>query len=63
MDYGLIAVLVGAIVTVASAVLSKKYLKLKGLLKTVVDALEDDSISEEEFNKIVEQAKALLKGE
>jgi hypothetical protein len=70
MDYGLVALVVGAVVTVASAVLGQKYVKAKGkvqalsgLLKSVVDALEDDQVSEEEFKKIVEQAKEFLKGE
>jgi len=69
MDYGLVALVVGGVVTVAAAVLGQKYVKAKGkvqalsgLLKSVVDALEDDQVSEEEFNKIVEQAKEFLKG-
>lgn len=70
MDYALIGLVVSVVLTIAVAVLGPKYVKAKGkaqalskLLKTVVDAIEDDSISEEEFNEIVEQAKELLKGE
>jgi len=75
MDYGLVALVVGAIVSVATAAAAAyfgrdKYVKAKGkvqalsgLLKSVVDALEDDQVSEEEFNKIVDQAKDFLKGE
>jgi hypothetical protein len=63
MDYGLVALVVGAVVTVAAALLGKKYVKFKGLLKTIVDAFDDDNVSPEEFKEIVDQAKDLLKGE
>jgi hypothetical protein len=63
MDYGLVAVVVGAVVTVAAAVLGKKYVKFKGLLNKIVEAFDDDNVSPEEFKEIVDQAKVFLKGE
>ena len=69
MDYGSIAVLVGGILTVASAVLGGKYRQGKGkakqlldLLNAIIEAAEDDKVTEEEFQKIVADAKALLGG-
>jgi len=63
MDYGLVALVVSAVVTVAAAVLGKKYVKFKGLLNKVVDAFDDDNVSPEEFKEIVDQLRDLLKGE
>jgi hypothetical protein len=63
MDIGLAALVVSAVVTVAAAVLGKKYVKFKGLLNKIVDAFDDDNVSPEEFKEIVDQAKDLLKGE
>jgi hypothetical protein len=69
MDCGSIAVLVGGILTVASAVLGAKYRQGKGkakqlldLLNAIIGAAEDDRVTEEEFQKIVADAKALLGG-
>ena len=63
MDIGLVAVVVGAVVTIAAAVLGTKYVKFKGLLNKIVDAFDDDNISTEEFKEIVDEAKQMLKGE
>jgi len=77
MDIGSVAVVVGAVVSVIVAVSGAAYAKAKGkfqtavnkvqtlssLLKKIVEAFEDDNISTEEFKEIVDEAKALLKGE
>jgi hypothetical protein len=75
MDYGLVALVAGTIVSAVTAATAAifgrdKYVKAKGkaqalskALKTVVDAFDDDSVSPEEFKEIVDQAKELLKGE
>jgi hypothetical protein len=75
MDYGLVALVAGTIVSAVTATAAAyfgrdKYVKVKGkaqalskALKTVVDAFDDDNVSPEEFKEIVDQAKELLKGE
>jgi hypothetical protein len=74
MDYGLVALVAGTIVSAVTAAAAAyfgrdKYVKAKGkaqalsgLLKTIVDAFDDDNVSTEEFKEIVEQAKEFLKG-
>ena len=67
MDYSLVATVASLILVAAAALLGAKYQKLKekaGKLRNLVDGLvkawEDDSITEEEFKALVDQAKALL---
>ena len=60
MDGTTIAALVSAGLSVASVVLGAKYLKVKALVGKIVDALEDDEISDEELNAIITEAKALV---
>ena len=71
MDYGLVALVAGTIVSATAAYFGRdKYVKAKGkaqalskALKTIVDAFDDDNVSPEEFQKIVDQLRNLLKGE
>jgi hypothetical protein len=64
MDTGSIIVLATAILTLVSAALGAKYwAKVKQLLKLldeIIAAAEDDKVSEEEFQKIVADAKQLV---
>ncbi len=59
LDAATISLLVSAGLTVVSALLGSRYLRAKALLKTVIEAAEDDEISEEEFQAIVKAAKGL----
>ena len=59
MDGTTVAALVSAGLSVASAVLGAKYLKAKALVGKIVDALEDDEISDEELAAIVAEARTL----
>jgi hypothetical protein len=75
MDYGLVALVAGTIVSAVTAAAAAyfgrdKYVKVKGkaqalskALKTVVDAFDDDKVSTEEFKEIVDEVKEFLKGE
>jgi hypothetical protein len=60
LDGATLAALVSAGLSVAAAVLGAKYLKVKALVGKIVDALEDDGISDEELNAIITEAKALV---
>jgi len=69
LDYSLVATIVTTVLIVASAALGAKYQKLKekaGKLRNLVDGLvkawEDDTVTETEFEALVDQAKALLEG-
>lgn len=59
-EMGIIALLITAILGVLSGYYSVKYMQVKGALKEIVDALEDDEISKEEFVKIVLSIKRIL---
>jgi uncharacterized membrane protein YciS (DUF1049 family) len=60
LDVATLATLFSAGLSVAAAVLGAKYLKVKALVGKIVDALEDDGISDEELNAIITEAKALV---
>jgi hypothetical protein len=67
MDYASIAVLIGTALAAASAIFGAKYKKGKAkakqlaqLLTEVIDAAEDNEVSEEEFQKIVTSSKQIL---
>jgi hypothetical protein len=67
MDYASIAVLIGTILTAASVVFGAKYKQGKAkakqltqLLTDVIEAAEDNEVSEEEFQKIVARAKTIV---
>jgi CRISPR/Cas system CSM-associated protein Csm2 small subunit len=67
MDYASVAVLVGTVLAAASVVFGAKYKQGKGkakqfaqLLNEVIDAAEDNEVSEEEFQKIVTSTKQVL---
>jgi hypothetical protein len=60
LDGTTIAALVSAGLSVAAAVFGAKYLKVKALVGKIVDALEDDEISDEELAAIVAEARALV---
>jgi uncharacterized protein YukE len=67
MDYASIAVLVGTVLAAASVVFSAKYNQGKAkakelvqLLSQVIEAAEDNEVSEEEFQKIVASSKQIL---
>ncbi len=59
MDVSALAAVVSLALTLAAAVFGAKYQKTKALLRAVVDAAEDDEVSEEEFQAIVAAAKGL----
>jgi hypothetical protein len=67
MDYASIAVLIGTMLAAASVVFGAKYNQGKAkakelvrLLSQVIEAAEDNEISEEEFQKIVASSKQIL---
>jgi hypothetical protein len=60
LDGATLATLVSAGLSVVAAVFGAKYLKAKALVGRIVDALEDDGISDEELNAIITEAKALV---
>ena len=67
MDYASIAILAGTLLTAASIVFGAKYGKGKAkakqltqLLSEVIEAAEDDKVSEEEFQQLVCSTKQLL---
>jgi hypothetical protein len=60
LDGATVATLASACLSVASVVLGAKYLRVKALVGKIVDALEDDEISDEELNAIITEAKALV---
>jgi hypothetical protein len=60
LDVATLAALFSAGLSVASAVLGAKYLKAKALVGRIIDALEDDEISDEAIAAIVAEAKALV---
>ena len=66
MDFGTVALIVTAALSIGSAVMGVSYKQGKDkatkLLGDVVDAVQDDKISEEECQKIAADAKAFLEG-
>ena len=67
MDYATIAVLVGTVLSAVSVLAGGKYIQgktkakqLVGLLSNIIEAAEDDKVSEEEFQKIVSSTKEIL---
>ena len=67
MDYASIAVLVGTVLAAASIIFGAKYQQgkvkakeLAQLLTAVIEAAEDNEVSEEEFQKIVSSSKQIL---
>ena len=60
MDAGVIAALVSIGLSFAAAVLGARYRRVKVLLKAVVDAAEDDEISEQEFQEIIAKTRELM---
>lgn len=70
MDYATIAVLVGTVLSAVSVVAGGKYIQgkskakqLVGLLGEIIEAAEDDKVSEEEFQHVVTSAKRILSGD
>ena len=67
MDYASIAVLVGTVLAAASIIFGAKYQQGKAkakelaqLLTAIIEAAEDNEVSEEEFQKIVTSSKKIL---
>lgn len=64
MDLVLVAAIISCLLAVAAAVFGVNYKQAKDkvtkLLSDVIDAVEDDKISEEELKKIVAEASSLL---
>jgi uncharacterized membrane protein YciS (DUF1049 family) len=60
LDGTTIATLFSAGLSVAAAVFGAKYLKAKALVSRIVEALEDDEISDEELAAIIAEARALV---
>ena len=70
MDYATIAVLAGTVLSTVSVLLGAKYTKgkskakqLVALLGEIIEAAQDDNVSEEEFQQIVTSTKKILSGE
>lgn len=70
MDGVTVATIVTLVLTLASSVFGAKYTQTKGkakklskLLDSVIEAAEDDKVTEEEFQKIVGNTKAVLEAE
>ncbi len=55
MDYGTIAVIATAIVSIVAAILGQKFSKYKNLLELIIDASKDGKVTEEEFQLIVNE--------
>jgi hypothetical protein len=66
MDSATIAVVVTAIISIVSALAGLKFKqgkdKVTKLLTDVVNAVQDDEVSEDECQKITADAKAVLEG-
>jgi hypothetical protein len=67
MDYSFIALLIGSVLAAASVVFGAKYKQGKAkakqlvlLLNEVIEAAEDNEVSEEEFQNIVASSKQIL---
>jgi len=67
MNYDSIVLLAGALLTISSAVFGAKYnqgkkkaSQLTKLLSTIIDAAQDDEVTEKELQKIVASVKTLL---
>ncbi len=67
MEYASIAILIGAVLASTSVLLGTKYKQGKGkakqltdLLASIIEAAQDDEVTEKEFQKIVASAKDLL---
>ena len=67
MDYASIAVLVGTVLAAASVIFGAKYnqgkakaKQLAQLLTEVIEAAEDNEVSEQEFQKIVTASRQIL---
>lgn len=54
-----IATIVSVGLTVACSVLGPKYVKMKKLVTTIVDSIEDEDLSKDELKKIIKQIKKL----
>jgi hypothetical protein len=70
MDYATIAILAGTVLSTVSVLLGAKYTKgkskakqLVALLGEIIEAAQDDKVSEEEFQQIVTSTKKILSGE
>jgi hypothetical protein len=67
LDTTSISVLAGSLLAIVSLLFGATYQKVKAKLKqlqellaTIIEADEDDKVTEEEFEKIIAKAKALL---
>ena len=67
MKYASIAILIGAVLASTSVLLGTKYQQGKGkakqltdLLTSIIEAAQDNEVTEKEFQKIVASAKDLL---
>ena len=70
LDVGTAAAVATLLLAVASALFGAKYKQAKGkatkvrdVLDSVIDAAEDDAVSEEEFQKVVASALRLMSAE
>ena len=59
VDLNVILTIVSTALGIASIVFGQKYSLVKKLLKQLVDAAEDDNISEDEFQAIKETVKQI----
>jgi hypothetical protein len=67
MDYASIAILIGTVLAAASVIFGAKYnpgkakaKQLAQLLTEVIEAAEDNEVSEQEFQKIVTASRQIL---
>jgi hypothetical protein len=70
LDFGTAVVVATLLLAVVSALFGAKYKQAKckasqvrGLLDSVIEAAEDDEVSEREFEKVVASAKRLISAE
>ena len=61
MELELILEIVATLLTIGIGFLGMKFVKIKKLLKTITDAVEDKKITKKELLEIIEAAKACLR--
>ena len=59
LSIGQVATILSLILTVAASILGPKYVKMKKLVVTIINSIEDDNLTKEELKNIVKAIKNL----